>query len=219
MQCDWRRSDAAKTFLLASSVWWGRAQGCGCGRSCRKGPPRSFYRSALIILYICFPSLLCLSLSICLKYTNLRKYPRTPGFEAHQPENQPRPDEPTRPAAGHFTPADFTHPLCAVCISLSPAASSLRQQCQFSAAAFTARHLLPACLPNHCWLCEAGRYRPVSSSSLLFLFSPITLKTTPQPCHGHPFVMQALQVRKRRRSSDADGHGRDVQPLDKVRYC
>ena len=97
-----------------------------------------------------------------------------------------------------------------------------RRQCELtqqSAAAFTARHLLPACLPNHCWLCEAGRYRPVSSSSLLCPSSLITLKPTPQPCHGHPSVMQALQMRKRRRSSDADGHGRDVQPLDKVRCC
>ena len=47
-------SDAAKTFLLASSAWWGRAQGCGCGWSRRKGPPRSFYRSAFVTLYICF---------------------------------------------------------------------------------------------------------------------------------------------------------------------
>jgi hypothetical protein len=33
-------------------------------------------------------------------------------------------------------------------------------------------------LPNHCWLCEAGRYRPVSSSSLLFPFSLVTLNHT-----------------------------------------
>ena len=72
--------------------------------------------------------------------------------------------EPTQPGGascrpGHLTPADFTHPLCAVCISLSPAASKQSDDSAtcHSAAAFTARHLLPACLPSHCWLCEAGR--------------------------------------------------------------
>lgn len=59
-------------------------------------------------------------------------------------------------AAGHFTPADLTHPLSAVCISLSRAASKQSDDagsCD-SAHAFTACRLLPACLPNHCWLCE-----------------------------------------------------------------
>ena len=53
-------SDAAKTFLLASSAWWGQVQGCGCGWPRRKGPSRSIYRSALNATYICFPFLCCI---------------------------------------------------------------------------------------------------------------------------------------------------------------
>ena len=87
----------------------------------------------------------------------------------------PRRTNSSQPAAGHFTSADFTHPLCAVCISLSPAA---RVEITTPPQPLPV-YLLPACLPDHCWLCEAGRYRPVSSSSLLLPFSVITLNHTP----------------------------------------
>ena len=204
-----------RLFCWHPPAWWGRAQGCGCGWSCRKGPPRSFYRSAAFTLYICFV-LSCLSGD-----GRLQTY--GPSFFEAQPENQPRPDERTNSASRRplHTRRLHTSAVCRLHIPFACSKLSLRRRCQlrFSAAASTARHLLPACLPNHCWLCEAGRYRPVSSSSLPCPSSLITLKPTPQPCHGHPSVMQALQMRKRRRSSDADGHGRDVQPLDKVRCC
>ena len=114
---------------------------------CRKGPSRSFYRSALIGSNICFSewSILCLK-----RIQTYEKSKRTPGFEA-QPEIQPHLDEPTQPAAGHFTPADFTHPLCAVCISLSPAARELNTLPPLS--------LPVTCFPHVCQI-TAGFVKP-----------------------------------------------------------
>jgi hypothetical protein len=48
-------ADAAKTFLLASSAWWGRVQGCGCGCSVGRvhcGPSIDQHLSLCIFVFL-----------------------------------------------------------------------------------------------------------------------------------------------------------------------
>jgi hypothetical protein len=63
----------------------------------------------------------------------------------------PRRTNSSQPAAGHFTSADFTHPLCAVCISLSPAARELNTLPPLS--------LPVTCFPHVCQI-TAGFVKP-----------------------------------------------------------
>jgi hypothetical protein len=86
-------ADAAKTFLLASSAWWGRVQGCGCGCSGRKGPSRPFCRSAFVTLYICcsFWVLLCISRAQTYEQSQERPASRLSQRISPTPTNQLKP--------------------------------------------------------------------------------------------------------------------------------
>ena len=118
--------------------------------ACRKGPSRPFYKSAFITPYICFLD------GIACHFSRPQTYERPkerPASRLSQRSSPTLSHEPTRPAAaaGHFTPADFTHPLCAVCISLSPAARELNTLPPLS--------LPVTCFPHVCQI-TAGFVKP-----------------------------------------------------------
>lgn len=83
------------------------------------------------------------------KLTNNQKNARLRG--SARETAPPRRTNSSPPAAGHFTPADFTHPLCAVCISLSPAARELNTLPPLS--------LPVTCFPHVCQI-TAGFVKP-----------------------------------------------------------
>jgi len=151
-----------RLFCWHPPPWWGRVQGCGCGWSCRTGPSRSIYRSASNAPYIYLRFWCCVDIFRIQTYEQPQERPasRLSQRSSPTPTNQLGQLQATsHPPTSHIRCVPSAYPF-----HLQQRQCELRET---PAAAFTARHLLPACLPNHCWLCEAGRYRPVSSSSLL----------------------------------------------------
>jgi hypothetical protein len=173
-------SDAAKTFLLASSAWWGRVQGCGCGWPGRKGPSRSIYRSALNGPYICFQLMLCCHTTSVQTYEHLQERPasRLSQRSSPTPTNQLGQLQATsHPPTSHIRCVPSAYPF-----HLQQRQHELRDTLPLLSLPVT-------CFPHVCQITAGFVSRPVSpcfvilSSSSLSHLSP---DTTLQPYHGHP---------------------------------